>query len=45
MWTLPGPLSEKVNFKFVINSKTDISGGKKCRKLHSDAKFHIFGSN
>ena len=29
MWKLPGPLSEKLNFKFVINSKTDFSGGVK----------------
>ena len=44
MWTLPGPLSEKLNFKLVINSKTDFSGGQKCRKLHFDAKFHNLGS-
>ena len=41
MWTLPGPLSEKLNFKFVINSKTDSSGGQKRKKLHFDTKFHI----
>ena len=23
MWTISGPLSEKLNFKFVINSKMD----------------------
>ena len=44
MGTLPGPLSEKLNFKFVINSKTDFSGGQKHKKLHFDTKFHIFGS-
>ena len=27
MWKVPGPLSEKLNFEFVINSKTDFSGG------------------
>ena len=27
MWTLPDPLSEKPNFKFVINSKMNFSGG------------------
>ena len=44
MWTLPGPLSEKLNFKFVINSKTDFSGSQKHKKLHFDTKFHICGS-
>ena len=44
MWTLPGPLSEKLNFKFVINSKTDFWGGQNRKKLHFDTKFHIFGS-
>ena len=44
MGTFPGPLSEKLNFKFVINSKTVFSGVQKCRKLHFDAKFHIFES-
>ena len=29
MRTLPGPLSEKLNFNFVINSKVDFSGGQK----------------
>ena len=28
---LPGPLSEKLNFKFVINLKTDFSGVKKVK--------------
>ena len=32
MWALPGPLSEKLNFKFVINSKKDFSGGQKRKK-------------
>ena len=44
MWTLPGPLSEKLNFTFVINSKTDFSGGWESKKLHFDANFHIFRS-
>ena len=44
MWILPGPLSEKLSFKFVINSKTDFSGAQKCKKLHFDTKFHIFVS-
>ena len=44
MWTLPGPLSEKLNFKFVINSKTDFWGDQKPKKLLFDTKFHIFGS-
>ena len=44
MWALPGPLSEKLNFKFVINSKTDLPGGQKRKKLHFDTKFHISGS-
>ena len=44
MWTLPGPLSEKLNFKFVINSKADFSGDQKHKKLHFDTKCHIFGS-
>ena len=30
MGTLPGKLSEKLNFKFVINPKMDFSGGKKA---------------
>ena len=30
MWTLPGPLSEKLNFKFVINSKTEVQNVKNC---------------
>ena len=29
MWTLPGPLSERLNFKFIINSTTDFSGRQK----------------
>ena len=42
MWALPGPLSEKLNFKLVINSKTDFSGGgQKCIKLHFNTKFHF----
>ena len=44
MWTLPGLLSEKLNFKFVINLKHDFSGGQKRKKLHFDTKFHIFQS-
>ena len=44
MWTLPGPLSEKLNFKFVINSKMDFSGGQKRKKLHFYTEFHIFRS-
>ena len=44
MGTLPGPLSEKLNFKFVINSKTDFSGWQKYKKLNFDVKFHIFWS-
>ena len=38
-------LGEKLNFTFVINSKTDFSGGQKRERLHFDTKFHIFGSN
>ena len=45
LWTLPGALTEKLNFKFVINSKTDFWGGQNRKKLHFDTKFHIFGSN
>ena len=45
MWTPPGPLSEELNLKFVINSKTDFSGGQKCKELHFDTKFHIFWLN
>ena len=45
MWILPGPLSEKLNFEFVINSKTDFSGGQKRKNLHFDTKFHTFRSN
>ena len=44
LWTLPGALSEKLNFKFVINSKTDFWGGQNRKKLHFDTKLHIFGS-
>ena len=44
MWTLPGQLSEILNFKFVINSKTDFSGGQKREKLCFDTEFHIFRS-
>ena len=44
MSTLPGALSEKLNFKFVINSKTKFSGGQKHKKLHFDTKFNIFQS-
>ena len=44
MRTLPGPLSEKLSFKFVINLKMDFLGGQKHKKLHFDTKFHIFGS-
>ena len=44
MWTLPGPLSEKLNFKFAINSQMDFWGGQKHKKLHFDTKFHIFWS-
>ena len=42
MWTLPGLLSEKLNFKFAINSKTDFSRGQKYKELHFDTKFQIF---
>ena len=44
MWSLPGPLSEKLNFKFVINSKTDFLGGQKRNKLNLYTKSNIFGS-
>ena len=44
MQTFPGSLSEKLSFKFVINSKTDFLGGQKHNKLHFDTKFHVFGS-
>ena len=30
MWTLPGPPSEKLSFKFVIDSKMDFSRGQNC---------------
>ena len=43
MCTLPGTLSEKLNFKCVINPKIDFSGGQKCIKLHFDIKFHFLG--
>ena len=43
MSTLPGALSEKLNFKFVINSKTKFSGGQKHKKLHLTLNF-IFSS-
>ena len=43
MWTLPGPLSEKLNFKFLINSKIDFSGGQKHLRLHFNPEFQIFG--
>ena len=42
MGTLPGLLSGKLNFKFVINSKTDFSGVQKRKKMHIDSKFDIF---
>ena len=44
MSTLPGPFSEKLNFKFVINSETDFLGGQKRKKWHFDTKFQIFRS-
>ena len=44
MWPLRGPFSEKLNFKFVINLKTDSLRGQKHKKMHFDTKFHIFGS-
>ena len=44
MRTLSGQFSEKLNFKFVINSKTNFSGGQKCKKMHFDFEFHILGS-
>ena len=44
MSTLSGTLSEKSNFKFVINLKIDFSGGQKRKKEHFDGKFHILGS-
>ena len=44
MRALLGPLLEKLNFKFIINSKTDFSGGQKHEKLHFDTKFHTFRS-
>ena len=44
MWTLPGPLSEKLNFKFLVNLKMDFSGSQKREKLHFNTEFHIFGS-
>ena len=44
MWKLPGPLLRKLNFKFVINSKTDFSEGQKHERLHFDTEFVIFRS-
>ena len=44
MWTPPGPHSEKLNFRFAIDSKTDFTGGQKRKKLHFDTKFYIFGT-
>ena len=41
MGTLPGTLSEKLNFKFVINPKMDVSGDQKCKKMHFDTKFYF----
>ena len=54
MWTLPGTLCErdpflegtypeKLNFKFVINSKTDFWGGQ-VKKLHFGIKLYILES-
>ena len=45
MCTLPCTLSEKANFKFVINPKMDFSGGQKCKKLDFDSKFHFLGGH
>ena len=44
MCTLLHTLSEKANFKFVINRKMDFSGVQKCKKLHFGNKFHFLGS-
>ena len=44
MWTLPGPLSEKLNFIFVINFKKNFFRGSKTTKLHFGTKFYIFRS-
>ena len=33
MWILPGSLSEKINFKFVINSKIIFSGDQKRKNI------------
>ena len=41
MRTLLGPLSEKLNLKFV---KTNFSGGQKRKKGHFDTEFQNFGS-
>ena len=43
MWTLPGPLSEKLNFKFAINSKMDFSGGQKQKKCIFTLNFTFLG--
>ena len=44
MCTFQGTISEKLNFKFVINPKIDFSGGQKCKKLNFDTKCHFLGS-
>ena len=43
MWPLPGPLSEKPNFKFVIYSKTDFSGGQKRKNCILTLNFIFSG--
>ena len=43
MWTLPGPLPEKLNFRFVINSKTDFSLGPKTKNCILTLNFTLSG--
>ena len=40
---LPGPLSEKLNFKFIINLKTDFSGVKKVKNWILTLNFTFSG--
>ena len=43
MWKLSGPLSDKISFKFVINSKTDSSGVQKRKKCILTLNFTYSG--
>ena len=43
MWALSGPFSEKLNFKFVINSKTDCPGWKNIKNCILTLNFTFSG--